>query len=285
MCFYLLEVGKRGNKMKSILKRVLIIAVAIYFLLVLLVYFFQDNLLFMPRAITEERAEEIENEYPEVEEVELTTPDGIKLHGWLTDYSEDEENPLLIYFGGNAEEVSWLLEESARFKDHSLLLINYRGYGLSEGSPSEENLFNDAVYIYDYIADLDFVDDEEIILMGRSLGTGVAVHLAAQREVSDLILVSPYDSIKSLAKDIFPYLPVELMLRHEFASISKLEQIDSPALFLVAENDEIVPKDNSKKLYQKWPGEKEFKIINNRNHNDIHFSEEYWNYIIDFISD
>ena len=269
----------------SILKRVLIIAIAIYFLLVLLVYFIQENLLFMPRDITEERAEEIENEYPEVEEVELTTPDGIKLHGWLTDYSEGEENPLLIYFGGNAEEVSWLLEESERFRDYSLLLINYRGYGLSEGSPSEENLFNDAVYIYDYFADLDFVDEEQIMLIGRSLGTGVAVHLAAQREVSDLVLVSPYDSIKSLAKDIFPYLPVELMLKHEFASVMRLEQIDSPALFLVAENDEIVPKDNSRKLYQKWPVDKEFEIINNRSHNDIHLSEKYWDYIVDFIQD
>ncbi|MCK8818064.1 hypothetical protein MWH28_11915 [Natroniella sulfidigena] len=264
-------------------KDLLIIVLVIYGILVTAFYLFQDQLLFRKSSLTEERLQEIETEYPQAEEVEVEMPDGIRLHGWLVKAAEEKKTPLLIYFGGNAEEVSGVIEEEERFEGYSLLLVNYRGYGLSEGQPDEDKILNDALYLHDHFTSLESIDSDNVLTMGRSLGTGVAVHLAANRDLTGVILISPYDSIKNLTQDIFPFLPMELILKHEFDSIAKASDLEEPVLMLTAEDDRIVPVDYSKALYDQWAGEKEFKMISNRGHNDLHRSEEFWEYISEFI--
>ncbi|MCK8826443.1 alpha/beta hydrolase [Natroniella acetigena] len=264
-------------------KDVLVIVLVIYGILLAAFYLFQDHLLFRKSSLTEERLQEIEAEYPQAEEVELEMADGVRLHGWLVKAAEQNKAPLIIYFGGNAEEVSGVIEKEEKFEGYSLLVVNYRGYGLSEGEPEEDKLFSDALYLYDHFTTLESIDSEKVLTMGRSLGTGVAVHLAANRDVRGVILVSPYDSIENLAQDIFPFLPMELILKHEFDSISKAPDLEVPVLILAAEDDRIVPVDYSKALYDKWSGGKEFKVIVNRGHNNLHRSKEFWEYISDFI--
>ncbi|WP_408956273.1 alpha/beta hydrolase [Natroniella sp. ANB-PHB2] len=263
-------------------KELLIIVLVIYGILLAAFYLFQDHLLFRKSSLTEERLQEIEDKYPQAEEVELEMADGVKLHGWLVRATEHNKAPLLIYFDGNAEEVSGVIEEE-RFEGYSLLLVNYRGYGLSEGKPDEDKIFSDALYLYDHFTALGSIDSDKVLTMGRSLGTGVAVHLAANRDVRGVILVSPYDSIENLAQDIFPFLPMNLVLKHKFDSLSKAPNLKVPVLILTAEDDRIVPVDYSKSLYDKWAGEKEFNVIANRGHNDLHRSKEFWRYISQFI--
>ncbi len=117
----------------------------------------------------------------------------------------------MIYFGGNGEEVSWLVPEFSRVPDWAALLVNYRGYGLSEGQPSETKLYRDALALYDRATRRPDIDSGRVIVMGRSLGTGVATYLASQRPVAGVVLISPYDSLVQVAREAYPFLPVNLL--------------------------------------------------------------------------
>src|SRR5438552_15324587 len=193
----------------SILKIVLGVAVGVP----LFVCLIQERMLFFPRPLESRPAPR-----PNVEEVSIVAADGVKLRGWLVK-GDGTPAPLVIYFGGNAEEVSWLVDLADQFAGWSLLLVNFRGYGESEGKPGEKELLDDGLVIYDYAKGRREADSQRIVAMGRSLGSGVAVHLAAHRVLRGVILVSPYDSIVEVAKRHDPFLPVSLMLRHRFDSL------------------------------------------------------------------
>ncbi|MCP4700696.1 MAG: alpha/beta hydrolase [Gammaproteobacteria bacterium] len=270
--------------LKSLFRIILGTLLAIPLLLYPLLYFFQDYLLFHPRKISEEELAGIRRMYPGAE-ITLMTPDNIQLHGWYVKADGAEKSPLLIYFGGNAEEVSGrLFSDRIYLKGWSLLLVNYRGYGLSQGVPSEESFFKDALLIYDTFAGKDGVDGNKIVTMGRSVGTGVAVYLAAQRPVKGLVLVSPYDSITSVAQNAYPYAPMPWLLKHPFDALSKAPAISAPMLALIAENDRIIPHPHSEKLLAAWGGPTVRQIIADTDHNTITGGEHYWSSILSFLN-
>ncbi|MDW7670186.1 MAG: hypothetical protein SCK57_04240 [Bacillota bacterium] len=158
----------------------------IYSIVCVFMYLYQDQLLFIRQSITNERVEYIRTRLHHVEEITIPTADGIILHGWrVSDYPKTAETAdnVVLYFGGNAEEVSYMIDEVADFHNWSFILMNYRGYGLSEGNPSEEMLYEDALGIYDALTRQGMADPSRTIVMGRSLGTGVAAHLARHRQV------------------------------------------------------------------------------------------------------
>jgi alpha-beta hydrolase superfamily lysophospholipase len=254
------------------------------FVVLFLLYMFQEKLIFFPQKISEEEAEKIVKRFPNVESISIRTTDNITLRGWLVKTSNLQKSPLIIYFGGNAEEVSYLIHEAEKFDGWSLALINYRGYGLSEGKPGEKILYSDAISLYDCFVTREDIDSKRIIVMGRSLGTGVAVYLAQMRQVAAVILVSPYDSLVSLAKGIFPFLPVRLILNHRFDSLSRAPSIRVPLLAIVAEGDTIIPALHSEKLVEKWGGEHSLKVIKGEDHNTIHEDAIYWKTIQEFLS-
>ena len=246
----------------------------------LLIYIFQERLIFFPQPLTQDPL----HDYPgaPIEEVRLLTKDGIRLHGWLAHASAAKTAaPVLIYFGGNAEEVSWLASTAGRYAGWSLLLVNYRGYGGSEGKPGEAQMFSDALQIYDYAAGR--AQGGRIALMGRSLGSGVAVYLASRRAVSGVILVSPYDSVESVAKGIYPWLPISLMLKHRFDSLSLAPGIKAPLLCLVASNDRVIPRPHSERLYAAWGGARLWREIGPAEHDSIAGEDGYWRAIADFL--
>lgn len=153
----------------------------------------------------------------------------------------------LLYFGGNAEDVSVSLAEfSAAFSEHAIYLMHYRGYGGSEGRPSEQALVSDALALFDAVA----TEHSDIVVIGRSLGSGVAVQLAAQRPVQQLVLITPFDSLTKLARQQFPVVPVNWLLKDRYESAHYANQIDTPTLLLVAEQDEIIGRARSEALYQ-----------------------------------
>ena len=246
-----------------------------------LIYFLQERLIFFPQPLTEDPLKA--NIGAAIEDVSLVTADQVRLHGWLVHAAAAKTPaPILIYFGGNAEEVSWLASTAGRYAGWSLLLLNYRGYGASEGKPGEAALFADALQIYDYAVGR--ARGGRVAVMGRSLGSGVAVHVAAQRPVAGVILVSPYDSIESVAKGIYPYLPISLMLRHRFDSLARAPGIRAPLLCLVASDDRAIPRPHSERLYAAWGGMKQWREIGPADHDSLAGEPVYWNAIASFLA-
>jgi len=243
----------------------------------LLIWLFQERMIFFPRSL-----EHRPTHRPNVEEITIPVADGVRLRGWLVK-GEGAPAPLVIYFGGNAEEVSWLGEAAGNLAGWSVLLVNYRGYGESEGKPGERELLADAIAIHEYARQRPDVNSARIVAMGRSLGSGVAVYLAAERPLRGVILVSPYDSLGAVAKRHYPFLPISLMLRHRFDSLARAPQIDTPLLCVVAAEDRIIPVSHSRTLFEAWRGRKAWSEVPRADHDSIAGEPEYWSAIADFL--
>ena len=257
----------------SIVKIVLGVAIGVP----LFMWLFQERMMFFPRPLESRPAPR-----PNVEDVAIVAADGVKLRGWLVKGARTPA-PLVVYFGGNAEEVSWLTGVADQFAGWSLLLVNFRGYGESEGKPGEQELLEDGLVIYDYAKRRSDLNSERIVAMGRSLGSGVAVHLAAHRPLQGVILVSPYDSIVEVAKRHYPFVPVSLMLRHRFDSLARAPQVKAPLLCLVAAEDRVIPAPHSRALFEAWSGVKTWREVPHADHDSISGEPEYWRSIADFL--
>ncbi len=179
----------------------------------------------------------------------------------------------VLYFGGNAEDVSTSLADlMTAFPQQAIYLPHYRGYGGSEGKPSEEALHADALALYEQVRQ----HHKHITLIGRSLGTGLAIRLASLREVQRLILVTPYDSVQELAVQQFPYIPVRWLLQDKFESWRYAAQIKVPTTFLLAEHDALIPAASSQQLLARFkPGIAAMHIITDSDHNTILLSPQY----------
>jgi len=241
-------------------------------------YLLQDKLIFQPQPISEERRSQIAVRHPNVSDIFLQAADGTRLHAWHFKASADA--PLIIYFGGNAEEVSWMLDQLAYRKTGTAwLLVDYRGYGGSAGAPSEEALASDALAWHDYAAQ----QAKRVYAFGRSLGSGVAVRMAAERRVDGVILVAPYDSMTAVARYHYPLLPVGLLLKHRFDSIARAPKMTSPLLCIAATNDQVVPIDHARRLYDAWSGPKQWLELA-ATHNSVDDQPEYWPAIEAFLA-
>jgi len=248
-----------------------------------LMYLLQKSLIFFPVKIGTSTLQAIKKEFPDAEEITITSVDNKNLRGWLVKPAVTGKVPLVIYFGGNAEEVSWLIGEAQRFRGWAVCLMNYRGYGLSEGKPGEKELYSDALTIYDYCTKRSDIDKERIIIMGRSIGSGVATYLAQNRNVKGAILICPFDSLVSIGKKHYPFLPVSLLLKHRFDSASRAPSIKAPLFALLAASDEIVPREGSMRLIEQWGGPHSVKIIEG-SHNTLQEYAGYWESIREFLA-
>jgi len=203
---------------------------------------------------------------------------GATLKVWHVAHGSDDA---ILYFGGNAEDVAWNIELfAALFLDSDLYLVNYRGYGGSSGSPSEAALLEDAEEVYDRIR----ADHARVAVVGRSLGSGVAVHLASVRDVHKIVLVTPYDSVMNVAKHQFPIFPVFLLLEDKFDSFSKARGIHVPMLLLLAEHDRVIPRRHSERLAAALsPEHVRMRTIRGTDHDSIADSAEYHQALRDFL--
>lgn len=189
----------------------------------------------------------------------------------------------ILYFGGNAEDVSLNLPSfEAAFPAHSLYLVNYRGYGGSSGRPSEPALLADATAVYDKVA----ARHPQVSAIGRSLGSGVAVHLASAREIQRLALVSPYDSMVNVAREHYPWLPVGLLLLDRYESGAKARAIRTPVLIVIAADDEIIPPRRSEALAAAFaPSQVRVVRLPGATHNSLDFSPQYLESLAGFMAD
>ncbi len=241
-------------------------------------YLMQDKLIFQPRPLAEMQREAIAARHPDVADTFLQAADGTRLHAWHIPSKPGA--PLVLYFGGNAEEVSWMLDEIPRRETGAAwLLVDYRGYGASGGSPSERSLESDAAAWYDHFA----ATNKRIVAFGRSLGSGVAVQLAAARKLEALVLVAPFDSMVEVGKHHYPFLPVSWLLRHRFDSLSVAPKIETPLLCIAATHDEVIPAEHARRLYDAWAGPKQWVALA-ASHNDIDGHPDYWPSIRSFLA-
>jgi pimeloyl-ACP methyl ester carboxylesterase len=179
----------------------------------------------------------------------------------------------VIYFGGNAEDVSRSLPTlNDAFPDRSVYALNYRGYGGSTGKPSEAALIADALVLFERVQ----VDHPNIIVIGRSLGSGIAVHLASELPAERLVLITPYDSLLKIAASQFPFLPIRWLLLDKFESWRYATKVSAPTHLIAAQFDEIIPLASTESLYRHFrPELATLTVIRGVGHNSISETPEY----------
>lgn len=189
----------------------------------------------------------------------------------------------IIYFGGNAEDVSYNLPSfRSAFPEHSLYLVNYRGYGGSSGRPSERGLLSDAIAVYEHVRR----ERGRVSVLGRSLGSGVAVHVASEREVERLALVSPYDSLVKVARGHYPWLPVGLLMLDRYESAEKAARVRAPVLVVIAGDDEVIPPRRSNALAAAFsPAQRQVVEIPGAMHNSLDYHPQYLETLAKFFAE
>ncbi len=224
------------------------------------------------------------------EDVYLTASDGTRVHGW---HVPGHSEVTLLWFHGNSGNISHRLDNILMLNQRlgvGILIIDYRGYGLSEGKPSERGLYMDAEAALDYlVTDLGLDPEREIALLGRSLGAGVAVEMATRHRVRGVILESGFTSIREMAdsSDSFLPIPIVLMLfEARYDSISKIGRVESPVMILHGDRDDTVPYRMAEKLYGAANDPKTLYPIRGASHNDTVYvgGEAYFEALRTFIS-
>ena len=198
-----------------------------------LLYFMQERLLFFPSPVTAYPT------HPAIETVSLNSG-ALQLKGWVI--NKDSEGPLLVYFGGNGEELSQSTSHFVSLPATSIL-FNYRGYGDSEGKPSQIGMFADAEAVVDF-ARAGYGKDRPLLVFGRSLGSVIAVHTAAEKHPDALILMSPFRSVADVATVRYRWIPsstIRWMLRHPFDVAKAIDELPSRTLIIRADVDRVIP--------------------------------------------
>lgn len=261
--------------MRPMINFLLFLAV-IYLFSCTALYVLQDKLIFFPPLPIEDVYQSVSKN-----EIEFSINDEV-LHGWRVDLN-GASNKTILYFGGNAEDVVYLNHEAKEFNVRQSFAFNHPGYGKSTGKPSQFSLYNNALLIYDLVVEKYQLSADDIIVVGRSLGSSVATYLAANRDVAGLILITPFDSIENIAAKQYKFFPVKLLLKHQFSTIDYISMVKNPILMLAAYEDEIIADENLQNL-RKMAG-KQNKLIqySHVGHNTIQTHDTYYKEINDFI--
>ncbi|MFQ5542582.1 MAG: alpha/beta hydrolase, partial [Candidatus Binatia bacterium] len=203
------------------------------------------------------------------EDITFTTEDGVRLNGWFIPSTEGSLT--LLWFHGNAGNISHRLDNIRLLHDKvkiHIFIIDYRGYGRSEGSVSEAGTYRDASAALQYLRSRKDLDPKKIVFYGRSLGAAVAVDLAVREEPLALIIETPFASVREMAKAVFPFLPIGPFLRTRFDTLEKVRKVRGPLLVLHGDQDDIVPYTQGQRIFEAAPEPKEFYTIRGAHHND-----------------
>lgn len=260
--------------------RYLGLAFVAYSLFVLLIFLIQDKLIFFPTKIGREEWVRVAQSL-DAESVEVATEDDVRLRGWFLPGQGTSSKPTIIFFGGNAMRLDRFapILNPLREKGINIALIDYRGYGASDGKPNTDDFRNDSEVMYDHFMSYENVDSQRIFVWGVSLGTGIATHLASQRDIEGVILFAPFTSTTDVAKDAYPFLPVRMLLRHKLDNLSLASQLSVPVLIVHGDADRVNHISHSQKLAEVWEGETELVILQGRGHNDLFADEKIYELI------
>jgi fermentation-respiration switch protein FrsA (DUF1100 family) len=250
---------------RSLARRILVSALRIlvisYVLVLLLIYFFQSRLVFMPYRKLEGTPAQAGILH---EEVSLTAADGVRLHAWFAPAPGPlEPRGTVLFCHGNAGNISHRIENLRKMRSLglSVLLFDYRGYGRSEGSPSEEGTYLDARAGWDWLANEKRIPADRVIVWGQSLGGAVASHLAAEVAPGALILESTFTSLPDVGADLYPFLPARWLARMRYDSLGNLQRVRCPVLVIHSRQDEQLRFAYAQRLFAAAPEPKEFLEI------------------------
>jgi len=245
----------RFRHMRRPAMRIAIIALSTYVSVCVGVAVFQSRLIYFPSTSMDLTPSDVGLTY---EDVKLTTDDGLTLHGWYLPH--DEAQGCILFCHGNAGNISDRLNSLKLLHGigYSVLIFDYRGYGNSQGSPTERGTYLDAEAAWRYLTDVYGLAAERIVIFGRSLGGGVAVELAIRHPPGALVIDSSFSSLADVARIHYPLLPVDWILRHRYDSAKKIAAIGCPKLFFHGSRDSLIPIRLGRKLFEAATGTKEF---------------------------
>jgi len=258
--------------------KILLGIIVVYISVLVLLFIFQRNLMYHPN----------ENNYfgdkleVNIEKVNIKTSDNINLLGWF--HKKDlNKFKTIVYFHGNAGTLENRIHKLNQFKhmEVNFLIIAWRGFSGNEGKPSENGLYIDGLSAINWIIDQG-VKEEDIILYGESLGTGIATELAQNKNFAGVILETPFTSMINAAKEFYPYIPVNFLLKDRYENYKKIKNINSPILILHGEQDKIVPFKMGKKMYQLANEPKYFYFTKHDDHMMI-YDDQLLSVLKDFI--
>lgn len=243
------------------------ILIFIYLVLGVLLFNYQRHLLYFPTAAIKHSDGEV-----------IFHNEGESIAVTVLNSGKDKA---ILYFGGNAESVAMNATVFAElFSSYSVYLISYRGYGNSSGHPNEKANYSDAQTIYQQIKE----SYSDISVIGRSLGSGVATYLASKNQIHKLVLITPFDSIQSVAQDQFLIYPMSLLLTDKYDSFSRVESIKAKTLVLIAEHDQIIKRKHTNRLISAFAESQiTVKILVGTDHNNISQDKNYYQLLKQFI--
>lgn len=249
---------------RRMLWSLLTIAIGVYAGLCLIFFVFQRSFIYMPTPATPAHGAAFTLEVPGAAVRVSTRPhDGPKA---------------LLFFGGNAEDVAYTVPELAEvFPDRAIYGMHYRGYSGSSGSPSEAVLRSDARALFKLVHDR----HTDVIVVGRSLGSSLAIQLAAEEPVSRLVLITPFESILTIARRTAPFLPMSFLLHDTYESWRYAPRVTCPTLLIAASHDELVPLADTQRLVAKFPpGAATLRVLEGTDHNSVSGDAEFWEAIV-----
>lgn len=224
------------------------------------------NFIFFPSRLIIQTPKAVDLNY---QDVRFHSSDGIKLNGWWIEKEGAEGT--LIWFHGNGGNMGDRVDHIKLFYDFlplHLFMIDYRGYGKSEGTPSEEGTYRDAEAALAFVQSRGQPKSQKLFYYGQSLGSAIAVELAMRKAPDALILESPFTSIRDMARVAYPFLPLGFLIRTEYNSLSKIGKISCPVLILHGDRDEIIPWEQGKALFEAANQPKTFTLLPGAGHND-----------------
>ncbi len=246
------------------LKSVLLVALVCYVGLVAVMYFAQRKLMYFPYAAHMAPADA---DFPRAKEVELKAADNVRILAWTV--PPQSGKPVVLYLHGNGGSIAHRVARFRKLIDDGtgLVALSYRGYGGSDGNPTEDGLIADARAAYDFARAT--YPDAKLVLWGELLGTGVAVALAAEKDVAAVILEAPFTSTADVAFSAYPFIPVRLLMKDQFRSDERIGKVKAPVLIMHGARDRVVPYRLGEQLYAAANEPKQFVRFADGGHEDL----------------
>ena len=279
---------EKKKEKKSKIKLVIFI-ILLYTLLPLISLILAQPILFFHPWHDEKSYNQLLNE-ENFEEIRINN-NGKLLNGWIKYNTDQQQAPLLIFFGGNAQNSSntclyFLHTDKYKYFDgYNLMIIDYPGYGLSDGKPSDKTMFDSALKVYDYASQLDCVDEDNIVVLGYSIGTGVATYVASQRDINGLILVAPYDELLSVYNDklnIF-HGPLKALAFYKFPSLEYAPNVNTNPIIFTSHADEVINYKFSISLSEYFKNLHSIHIFENTKHAEYFSNSDFYEQVKDYL--
>ena len=279
--------------MKKVFKLIAFIVVVFIIAFLCFVYFAQPMMLFRPWH-DEEAYSKLKNFTNLVEEINIENSFGENLNGWIIyNNSQTEKSPTIVFYlpnMGNSSNFVYSLimaDKLKYFEGYNFIVVDYPGYGLSEGKPKEENVLDTGITLYDYATTLECVDENNIVVMAYSIGTGVANYVASQREVTGLVLIAPYDEFSSIANgaiNIF-HGPLQYLQRFKFESNKYARKVRVNPLIFTSTGDKLIKKEYTDRLIKCFDNVEKVVTFDDIGHNDYWIEQNLYDEIHNYLQE